>query len=79
MDLKTTEMIALGVAYGINCQYCMQYHKNKATEAGLTKEEMLAAIGVAEAVKNGAYNKNKADAEKLFGVITAAGCCPDRG
>ena len=76
MDKKIEEMIALGVAYGINCQYCMEYHKKKALEAGLTQEEMLSAIEVADAVKRGAYNKTKEDASKLFGEITATGCCP---
>ena len=46
MNKKVEEMIALGAAYVVNCQPCMEVHKQKAIEAGLTKEEMLAAIEV---------------------------------
>jgi AhpD family alkylhydroperoxidase len=76
MNKKIEEMIALGVAYGVNCQPCMEYHKQKAIEAGLTKEEMQTAIQVAESVKTGAYNKTKHNAGSLFGNIKEAKCCP---
>jgi len=66
MDNKTEGMIALGVAYGINCKFCMEYHKKKAIEAGLTQEEMHSAIQVAEGVKKGANNKTKGYAKELF-------------
>ncbi len=75
MDKKTEEMIAIGVAYGINCLPCMEYHKKKGIEAGLTEEQMLSAIGIAVQVKNGAAKKTKGYAEKLFGEITEEGCC----
>ena len=76
MDKKTEEMIAIGVAYGINCLPCMEYHKKKGIEAGLTEEQMLGAIGIAVQVKNGAAKKTKGYAEELFGKITEEGCCP---
>ena len=79
MDAKTEEMIALGVAYGINCRFCMEYHKKEAIEAGLTSEEMLTAIQVAEGVKTGAYNKTKGYAKALFGEHPEAQCCPAGG
>ena len=76
MDKKTEEMIAIGVAYGINCLPCMEYHKKKGIEAGLTEEQMLGAIGIGVQVKNGASKKTKGYAEELFGKITEEGCCP---
>jgi AhpD family alkylhydroperoxidase len=76
MNKKIEEMIALGVAYGVNCQPCMEYHKKRAIEAGLTKEEMQAAIQVAESVKMGAYKKTKQNAGNLFGDIKEEKCCP---
>lgn len=76
MDKKTEEMIALGVAYGINCQFCMEYHKKKAIEAGVTEEEMRQAIRIGEQVKTGAAKKTKASAKKLFGEIAEEPCCP---
>ena len=72
MDKKTEEMIAIGVSYGINCLPCMEYHKSKGVEAGLTTEEMQAAIRIGLMVKNGAAKKTKGYAEELFGKITEA-------
>jgi len=75
IDLKTEEMIALGVAYAINCKFCMEYHKKKAAEAEVTQEEMHSAIQVAEGVKTGAYNKTRGYAEDMFGEIKEEKCC----
>jgi AhpD family alkylhydroperoxidase len=75
MDKKMEEMIALGVAYAVNCQICMEYHKEKAQEAGLTYEEMQAAIQVAEGVKTAAANMTKKSADDLFGEIQEKRCC----
>ena len=76
MDKKTEEMIALGVAYGINCAVCMEYHKREAIKAGLTEEEMLGAITVAKQVKAGAAKKTESVAEELFGQTSENPCCP---
>jgi AhpD family alkylhydroperoxidase len=75
MEKKMEEMIALGAAYAVNCQFCMEYHKKKAIEAGLTQGEMLAAIRVAEGVKSGAAGKTKQGAAGLFGDIGEEACC----
>jgi AhpD family alkylhydroperoxidase len=76
MDRKTEEMIALGVSYGINCKPCMEYHKKQALEAGLTAEQMQAAIQIAEQVKKGAASKTQEIATELFGEIKDQSCCP---
>jgi AhpD family alkylhydroperoxidase len=76
MNKRIEEMIALGVAYAVNCQFCMEYHKKRAIEAGLTKEEMQAAIQVAEGVKTGAAKKTKQNAGSLFGDVKEERCCP---
>ncbi|UCC98926.1 MAG: carboxymuconolactone decarboxylase family protein [Phycisphaerales bacterium] len=75
MDKKIEEMIALGVSYGINCTFCMEYHKTKALQAGLAEEEMRAVLKVAEQVKTGAANKTKAVAKQLFGEPEDSGSC----
>ena len=76
MDTKTERMIALAVAYGVNCKFCMEYHKEKAIQAGLTQPEMLSAIQVAEGIKMGAHNKTKEYAKDLFGEVGETRCCP---
>lgn len=72
---KVEELIAIGAAYAINCKPCMEIHKKWALEAGLTQEEMLSAIQVAEGVKSGASNKTKGFAEELFGKVKEGRCC----
>lgn len=76
MNKKIEEMIALGVAYGINCKPCMEYHKTEAVKAGLTEREMLEAITVAKQVKAGAAKKTEAIAAELFGKAGEGRCCP---
>ncbi|MFC1764894.1 carboxymuconolactone decarboxylase family protein [Planctomycetota bacterium] len=76
MNRKTEEMIALGVAYGINCIPCMEYHKQEAIQAGLTEEEMLGAIAIAKQVKAGAAKKTESVAKDLFGQADDNPCCP---
>ncbi len=34
MNKKIEEMVALGAAYAVNCQPCMEIHKQKAIEVG---------------------------------------------
>ncbi len=75
---KVEKMIAIGAAYAINCKPCMEHHKKRALEAGLTLEEMLSAIQVAEGVKSGASNITKSIAEELFGKVEEEErCCPE--
>ena len=69
MDKKTEEMIALGVAYGINCMACMEYHNKQALEVGLTKEQMQAAIQIAEQVKAGAAKKTKDSPSSFLAIF----------
>jgi AhpD family alkylhydroperoxidase len=77
IDLKTEELIAIGVAYAINCKFCMEYHKKKAVEAGVTREEMLSAIRIAEAVLSGTHAKTKGYAKTIFdGEVVEERCCP---
>jgi hypothetical protein len=54
----------------------MEFHQQMAIQAGLTQEEMQAAIRVADAVREGAGKKNKEFAKNLFGSGTAQRCCP---
>ncbi len=76
MDKKIEKMVALGASYALNCRPCLEYHKKAAVEAGVTQDEMQAAIRVAEAVREGAAKKNKEFTENLFGPIKEERCCP---
>lgn len=76
MDEAIKEMIALGASYAVNCHPCMEYHKQKAIEAGVTEEQMRAALAVGAEVKNGAANITRKKAKALFGDIDDdKSCC----
>ena len=47
LDLKTKELIAIGVSLAVKCEGCLEGHLKKALEIGCTKEEISDAIVVA--------------------------------
>ncbi len=47
LSTKQKELIALGIAVGATCDYCIAIHVKKCFEAGATREEMAEACGVA--------------------------------
>lgn len=47
LSTKQKELISLGVAIGIACDYCIAIHVGKCFEAGATKEEIAEACGIA--------------------------------
>lgn len=77
LDYKTQELIALGVAYAINCTKCMKVHRREALKAGLSAQAMSAALNVAQSVVSGATGITRDEAKILFGSeVTDASCCP---
>ena len=78
IDPKIEAMIALGVAYALNCQKCMKVHKKVAREAGLTVEEMKVALSVAAGIVTGARGVTETAAEEIFGSkVEDNRCCPE--
>jgi AhpD family alkylhydroperoxidase len=47
LDLKTKELIAIGVSLALKCEGCVEGHLKKALEIGCTKEEISDAIVIA--------------------------------
>ena len=75
---KTEELIAVGVAYAINCVKCMKVHRKAAINEGVSAKEMNEALSVAESVLNGARGVTKNEAEAIFGnEIMDTLCCPE--
>jgi AhpD family alkylhydroperoxidase len=78
LDKQTEELIAVGVAYAINCIKCMNIHNKVALSAGVSLEEINDALKVAEGVVTGARNVSKTEAEAIFGTKVEEGnCCPE--
>ncbi len=47
LDLKTKELIALGIAIAIRCDGCIAFHIHNALEAGASRPEILDTVAVA--------------------------------
>lgn len=47
LDAKTKELIALGVASQIPCEYCVYWHTSAAKAAGATDQDIKEAVGQA--------------------------------
>lgn len=65
LDARTRELIGLAVAVTLRCDGCINAHTDAALKAGVTKEEMIDAIGVAIMVNAGAamvYSARTVDA-----------------
>ena len=55
LDRKTKELICIAVSAVNNCGYCLDAHRAIALEAGVTEEEITAALEVAACMS--AFNK----------------------
>ena len=47
LDVKTKELIALGIAVAVRCDDCIAFHVKAAVEQGASKEEVLETLGMA--------------------------------
>jgi AhpD family alkylhydroperoxidase len=47
LDVKTKQLIALGIGISVRCEGCIAYHVHDAIRAGATRQEILETIGVA--------------------------------
>ena len=53
LDVKTKELISIGIATYSRCLYCIVYHTYKALEAGAKRDEILQAAMVSVAFGGG--------------------------
>lgn len=49
LDRKVKELIGLGIALAVRCEYCINTHVKQALEAGANREEILEAAAVSVA------------------------------
>lgn len=54
LDQRIIAFISIGAAVAANCHPCLQHHKRKAIEAGLTEQEIREAAEVGQTVRKGA-------------------------
>jgi len=76
-------LTALGASVGANCHPCLEYAVGKALKAGISRDEIMEAVDVAKAVRQGAASSMDKLALNLIGnrlPMTAPGtgecsCC----
>jgi AhpD family alkylhydroperoxidase len=47
LDLKTKELIAIGISVAVRCDDCIAFHVKAAVDRGATREEVLETLGMA--------------------------------
>ena len=83
MDEQTKKLIAVGASVGANCHPCLEHHVGKALEFGIDRNEIMEAINIAKAVRQGAASSMDKLAMTLIqnrlpstsGVNEACSCC----
>ena len=81
MDEKTSLLICLGASAAANCIPCFEHYHKKASAAGLTSEEILEAVELANKVKSGAHLVMRNSIKNCLGRETSGsscGCAPSQ-
>lgn len=47
LDVKTKELIALGIAVAVRCDPCITFHVESARKNGATRDEVMETVGMA--------------------------------
>jgi AhpD family alkylhydroperoxidase len=75
LDMKTKELLALGIAVAIRCDDCIGFHVEAALKQGATREEVLETLGMAIYMGAGPsvmYASHAIDAFEQFSKPAAA-------
>ena len=81
MDEKTSLLICLGASAAANCIPCFEHYHKKASSAGLTSEQILEAVELANKVKSGAHLVMRNSIKDYLGRATpdsSCGCAPSQ-
>jgi len=81
MDEKTSLLICLGASAAANCIPCFEHYHKKASAAGLTSEQILEAVELANKVKSGAHLVMRNSIKNYLGQETSGpscGCSPSQ-
>ena len=64
------ELIAIGISIIINCESCLEWHIKQALEAGISKEQIIEAIGVGIEMGGGPATVSSRFAMKVLSYYT---------
>ena len=76
------ELVAIGAEIAANCEPCLTFHVQKAREAGITNDQLQAAVAIAQQVKETPARLMVARANRLLAQgddrpsdTTSSRCC----
>ena len=64
------ELIAIGISIVINCESCIEWHIKQALDVGMTKEQIIEAIGVGIEMGGGPATVSSRFAMKVLSYYT---------
>jgi alkylhydroperoxidase/carboxymuconolactone decarboxylase family protein YurZ len=82
MDEKTSLLICLGASTAANCIPCFEHYHKKASAVGITPEDILEAVELANKVKSGAHLVMRSSIKTFMGGESSppsCGCNPSQG
>ncbi len=71
-----TELVAIGAAIASNCETCFKFHYDKARKLGVSREDMLLAVSVAQQVKDAPAKTMTDLANRYLGQGASANSTP---
>ena len=75
MDEKTSLLICLGASAAANCIPCFEHYHKKATTAGVTSEQILEVVELANKVKSGAHLVMRSSIRNYLGQEASGSSC----
>ena len=72
LDVKTKELIAIGIAIATRCDGCIGFHAKAAIKAGATREEVAATLATAISLNAGAAYIYSLRALEAYDTLTPA-------
>ena len=81
MDERTSLLICMGASTAANCIPCFEYYHKKASASGLTPEEILEAVELANKVKSGTNLLMRNSIKTFMGgeaLPASCGCGPSQ-
>ena len=79
MNNSVKELVAIAASVGAHCRPCLEYHVRAATELGISKEDIEAAVAVGHQVEMGAVSAMKKTSASILGQPEEGACCSGKG
>ncbi len=63
---SVAELVAIGAAVGANCEPCFKYHFSQARKLGVSREDVIQAVALADKVKRAPAQNMLTLADKIL-------------